>query len=322
MIPGVACVRSGIFLLLPFLAIALTACTGATSSSGVACATQVECGRGQLCYSGTCTLAHDGLYDYTNEINARAQPFLDSLKARQLNVVTAESVTAGMIISSLVNIPNYGSYIYGGLVTYDSDAKRQFLGVHVGNVYTRESSLEMAVGALNHSRALVGLAVTGKAGPVGKDDLDALGVVDVAVSIRTDVAAAGSDIPTDTSFPQTFTSVSRRINACASEGQQPTRDLCEKYRIEAAADAQGYVSEGVLRLVRKLVRQDTVITTLGLATSHMATYDCRYDEVRKLAVCPDLSQVCRADYDGTYTAFGEPNWVISQHEGQATCPGR
>lgn len=312
--------RFGIHLLLVIFAFGVAACNNAGSSEGAPCATQGECGRGQVCRTGTCTEATAELFDFTPEINGKAQAFLGNMKARQMNVVTAESLTAGMIISSLANIPNFGPYLYGGFATYDSDAKRQFLGVKVGDVYTKECSLEMAIGALTHSRALVGVAVTGKAGPVAKTDLQSLGVVDVAVAIRTDVAAAGSDIPTDISFPQTFTSVSRRINACAADGHQETRDLCEKYRIEAAADAQGFVSDGVLRLVRKLIRQDTVIAALTLGSSHLETYNCQMVDGK--AVCPNLSQLCTADYDGQYAQFGEPNWVISQHAGQTTCPSR
>lgn len=312
--------RSEVYLLLVFLALVVAACGSASSSIGTPCAAQGECGMGQICRTGTCTDATAELYDFTDEINVKAQVFLEGVKARQLNVVTAESLTAGMIISSLVNVPNYGSYLYGGFATYDSDAKRQFLGVKVGDVYTKECSLQMAIGALTHSRALVGVAVTGKAGPVAKTDLQSLGTVDVGVAIRTDVAAAGSDLPTDTSFPQTFTSVSRRINTCAADGHQVTRDVCEKYKIEAAADERGFVSDGVLRLVRKLIRQDTVIAALTLGSSHLGTYNCQ--TVGGTVLCPDLSQLCTADYDGRYTEFGEPNWVISQHAWQTRCPSR
>ena len=312
--------RFCVYLLLAIFMPVVVACDSARSSSGVPCATQCECDRGMICFTGTCTKATTALYDFTDEINVKAQTFLENLKARQLNVVTAESLTAGMIISSLVNVPNFGSYIYGGFATYDSDAKRQFLGVKVGDVYTRECALEMAIGALTHSRALVGVAVTGKAGPVAKTDLQSLGIVDMAVTIRTDVATAGSDLPTDTSFPQTFTSVSKRINACVADGHQATRDLCEKYKIEAAADAQGYVSDGVLRLVRKLIRQDTVIATIELGSHHLENYNCNVVDGK--AICPNLSQLCTADYDGNYTAFGEPNWVISQHAGLTMCPSK
>jgi len=238
------------------------------------CVEQADCARGTICMTGACQVPTYDTFDYTVEINASAKAFLDNLKTHQFNVVTAESLTAGMIISSIVNVPKYGSYVYGGFATYDSDAKRRFLGVRVDNVYTKECSLQMAIGAVTHSRALVGLAVTGKAGPVDKNDLTSLGVVDVAATIRTDVAASGSDIPEDPDFPQTFTSVSKRINVCTDDGHQTTRDLCDKYKAEAVADPNGFVSDAVLNLGRKLIRQDTVIYALRLGFQHLNAYQC------------------------------------------------
>lgn len=177
----------------------------------------------------------------------------------------------------------------------------------------------MAIGALTHSRALVSIAVTGKAGPEAKCDLQSLGLVDIAVAIRTDVAAAGSDLPIDTSFPQTFTAVSNRINIC-SEGHQETRDLCEKYKIEATADQKGYVSDGVLRLMRKLIRQETVISALALGSSYLNTYNCQV--VNYKVVCPNLLELCKATYDGNYINVYEPSWVITHHSGLTKCPDR
>jgi len=310
----------GLFYICTVAAVTMTFAVSCNPSTvpAIPCAKQADCVRGYICFNSACTAPTNELIDYSSEIDQVAMGFLDELKSHQLNVVTAESLTAGMIISSIDDVPNYGSYLYGGFSTYDSDAKRQFLGVKVGDVYTKECSLEMAIGAIMHSRALVGVSVTGKAGPVDKSDLQSLGVVDVAVSIRTDVAAAGSDIPDDPSFPQTFTSVSRRIYVCDSNGHKETVDLCDKYKIEAAADPQGFVSTGVLDLVRKLIRQDTVINALTLGTTHLDTYNCQM--VGQKVVCPNLSQLCTASYDGMYIAYGEPSWVIDSHRGPQSCP--
>jgi PncC family amidohydrolase len=293
------------------------ATTFPVNTPGPACHNQSDCAYGNICISGMCREATIDTYSYPDEIYNASHAFLEAMKQRELNVVTAESLTGGMIVSSLVDVPLYGPYVYGGFATYDSDAKRQFLGVKVGDVYTKECSLEMAEGTLVNSRALVGLAVTGKAGPVEKADLDSLGVVDVGVAIRTDRAAAGSDIPSDPSFPQTFTSVSKRINACGADGHQSTRDVCEKYKIEAAADPHGFVSPGVLQLVRKLIRQDTVISAITIGRDHVEKYDCRKQGDK--VVCAGLSEFCTAAYDGRYRTYGEPSYVISRHLGPAKC---
>lgn len=311
----------GFCLTLSLLACGIASCGVASHGAAAAhCEQEADCERGFVCDAGACAIPTIDRFDYTEEMDAQARAFLNQLKARQLNVVTAESLTAGMIVATLVDVPADGAYVYGGFATYDSDAKRQDLGVRVGDVYTKECSLEMAIGAALHSRALVGVAVTGNAGPVARDDLDSLGVVDVAVAIRTDVAAPGSDLPADPAFPQTFTSVSRRINACDADGHPETRELCEKYKIEAAEDPDGYVSNAVLTVTRKLIRQDTVIDALALGNAHLDAYHC--EAVGQAVVCPDLSALCIADYDGQYTAYGEPSWVIEQHMGSTPCPIR
>lgn len=163
--------RSAILIVILLLAVPLAtgypdqspaaATTSPAPVAAAACRNQSDCGYGSICCSGLCREATIDTYSYSDEIDNASLQFLKALKERQLNVVTAESLTGGMIVSSLVDVPLYGPYIYGGFATYDSDAKRQFLGVAVGDVYTKECSLEMAEGAVANSRALVGLAVTG-----------------------------------------------------------------------------------------------------------------------------------------------------------------
>ncbi|MBT7070617.1 MAG: CinA family protein [Anaerolineae bacterium] len=299
------------FAILGLFAAYLSACDSTSSAYTLECYQQAQCGRGDVCNSGFCTEANYDLYSYEGEINEAAEEFLQNLKERHLNVATAESLTSGMIVSSLVNVPFYGAYVYGGFATYDSDAKRVFLGVRVGNVYTRECALEMAAGTLVHSRALVSVAVTGEAGPVPKEDLTSLGVVDVAISIRTEKPLGDSAIPEDPEFPQTYTTLYKRINVCEEDGREQTRNLCEKYKVEATEDEQGFVSPGVLSLTRKLIRQDTVLNALVLGTRHLKTYTCK--DVDGQVVCPSLMGLCREPYDGDYEDYGEPSKVIKEH---------
>ena len=299
------------FAILGICVVSLSACNNTSSASTPECYQQAQCGRGDICNSGFCTEARYDLYSYEGEINEAAKEFLQNLKERNLNVATAESLTSGMIVSSLVNVPFFGAYVYGGFATYDSDAKRIFLGVRVGNVYTRECALEMAAGTLVHSRALVSVAVTGEAGPVFKDNLASLGVVDVAISIRTEEPLGDSAIPDDPEFPQTYTTLYKRINVCEEDGREQTRNLCEKYKVEATEDEQGFVSAGVLSLTRKLIRQDTVLQALLLGTRHLKSYTC--EDVDGKVVCPSLMGLCREPYDGDYEKYHEPSSVIEEH---------
>ena len=115
-------------------------------------------------------------------ISARALKIL--LNQLQVNVVTAESLTAGMIVKTLVDIPGYGATVYGGFSVYDTDAKRKYLSVKTKGVYSHETARQMALGALINSRAMVSIAVTGNAMPY-PENKEMLGDVFIGVAIRT-----------------------------------------------------------------------------------------------------------------------------------------
>src|SRR5690606_39713430 len=92
--------------------------------------------------------------------------FLEACKRRQFLVATPESCTGGLIMALLTDIPGASSMVDRGFVTYSNEAKVEMLGVsqetldHHGAV-SRQTALEMAAGALAHSRASIALAVTG-----------------------------------------------------------------------------------------------------------------------------------------------------------------
>ena len=96
-------------------------------------------------------------------------------------ICTSESLTAGMILSTLVDIPWGGLHKYGGFGVYDTDAKRVFNKVSVDNVYTHRCAKEMAVGILKNSNATLALSVTGNAMPA-PEDLNLLGEVFIGVA--------------------------------------------------------------------------------------------------------------------------------------------
>ena len=110
-----------------------------------------------------------------------------SLKAllvdKMMNIVTAESLTAGQITKTLSDVPGNGAALYGGFCTYDTDAKRKFINVKTRGVYCEETAKQMAEGALLKSRAMVGLSVTGNSMPY-YDHKEHIGEVFFGVSIR------------------------------------------------------------------------------------------------------------------------------------------
>ena len=57
------------------------------------------------------------------------QPILDTLKNRQLLLVTAESLTGGLIAKHITDVPGASAVFWGGFVTYSIQAKQRVLSV-------------------------------------------------------------------------------------------------------------------------------------------------------------------------------------------------
>ncbi|MCF5709709.1 nicotinamide-nucleotide amidohydrolase family protein [Pseudomonas syringae] len=98
------------------------------------------------------------------------------LRDEQLLLVTAESCTAGEIITLMAQIPGSGSLIECGYVVYSPEAKQRVLGVSADtierfNLTSCEVAREMVLGALRESPATVAVATTGICGP---DDVDGI----------------------------------------------------------------------------------------------------------------------------------------------------
>ena len=104
--------------------------------------------------------------------------------------VTAESLTAGEIASSIVKIPGSSSYFEGGFVTYSNELKHDILGVknETLNEFGAVSEpvvKQMTQGALNKAtKATIAVAVSGIAGPDGGTLTKPVGTVWMAVQRR------------------------------------------------------------------------------------------------------------------------------------------
>ncbi len=114
-------------------------------------------------------------YNLLREINSRAT------EDKWLQIATSESLTAGLIMATLVDIPWAGYVKYGCFGVYDTDAKRVFNGVTVDDVYTHKCAKEMAIGTLKNSNATIALAVTGNAMPYA-NNADKLGEVFIGIA--------------------------------------------------------------------------------------------------------------------------------------------
>ena len=110
--------------------------------------------------------------------------------------VTAESLTAGEIASSIVKIPGSSSYFEGGFVTYSNELKHDILGVknETLNEFGAVSEAvvkQMTNGALNKAtKATIAVAVSGIAGPDGGTLTKPVGTVWMAVQKRGEESRA------------------------------------------------------------------------------------------------------------------------------------
>ncbi|VVN80815.1 CinA family protein [Pseudomonas fluorescens] len=105
-----------------------------------------------------------------------AEEAVEYLRQHSLLLTTAESCTAGKIVTLLAEVPGSGDLIESGYVVYSPAAKQRLLGVNPATIATFnltscEVAREMALGALRDSTATVAVATTGILGP---DDVDGI----------------------------------------------------------------------------------------------------------------------------------------------------
>lgn len=145
-----------------------------------------------------------------------AEAVLALARASGKTLTCAESCTGGMIASMLTQIAGASDVFPGGFVTYSNDLKHRILGVRQQTLenhgaVSEATVREMLAGALKASRADLGIAVSGIAGPDGGSKDKPVGTVWLAwgdvenvstaclcwpverVLFQTMVAAAGLD---------------------------------------------------------------------------------------------------------------------------------
>lgn len=138
----------------------------------------------------------EGLPDDLDDTTVRtpresAALLLDRLVELGWTVAVAESLTGGLLVSTLVDVPGASRAVRGGVVAYATDVKRSVLGVDPalleahGAVHPRVAR-QMAQGVRDvlgrdGVPADVGLATTGVAGPDTQDG-QPVGTVHIAVS--------------------------------------------------------------------------------------------------------------------------------------------
>ncbi len=124
-----------------------------------------------------------------SDARALSRALLDLCRSRKLTIATAESCTGGLVAGALTEIPGSSDVIDRGFVTYSNDAKRKMLGVKATTLesfgaVSKETAIQMAVGALEEADVDLAVSITGIAGPGGATPGKPVGLVHFAVAAR------------------------------------------------------------------------------------------------------------------------------------------
>jgi nicotinamide-nucleotide amidase len=106
------------------------------------------------------------------EFESDVAALADALRGRGWRLASAESCTGGLIAAACTALAGSSEWFERGFVTYSNAAKTELLGVDPALIAQHGAVSElvaraMAFGAVRHSQAQVGVAVTGVAGPTG-----------------------------------------------------------------------------------------------------------------------------------------------------------
>jgi nicotinamide-nucleotide amidase len=111
------------------------------------------------------------------------------LRRKVSTIAVAESCTGGLIAYRITEIPGSSDYFLLGVVAYSNQAKEMLLGVphaileRYGPV-SKETAEQMAVGVRESSKATIGIATTGIAGPAGGTLENPVGRVFIALATK------------------------------------------------------------------------------------------------------------------------------------------
>lgn len=144
----------------------------------------------ERCCKKKVALGVNALYNHLNvpfeqELARYAQLVALRLGQKGLYVACAESCTGGLLSDSLTDIPGSSTYFIGGVVSYQTRIKEEFLQLPAAliekcGVISDEVAIAMATGIRHNFSADYGIAVTGLAGP-GSAEGKKAGRVHVAV---------------------------------------------------------------------------------------------------------------------------------------------
>ena len=128
-----------------------------------------------------------GLHLFGTDEQTLEQMIGDALVRQRKTLAIAESCTGGLVSDQITNVSGSSRYLRGAVVAYHNDVKTGCLGVSP-TLLARHGAVSapvaraMAQGVRQLTRASVGLAITGIAGPMGGSTKKPVGLVYLALA--------------------------------------------------------------------------------------------------------------------------------------------
>ena len=117
-------------------------------------------------------------------ISEKATSIASMLGGRTLSC--AESCTAGRVSQAFAGVVGASDWLRGGLVAYQLEIKRRYLGVRASSMFSEQCAAEMALGAARFFETDVAVSTTGVVGDEPEDGV-APGTVFIATFVSGDV---------------------------------------------------------------------------------------------------------------------------------------
>ena len=120
-----------------------------------------------------------------------AKEIIDLANLNKAVIASAESCTGGMLSSAITEVPGSSVIFECGFVTYSNISKMELLSVKENtlNFYgavSEEVAGEMAIGAINNSKANLAISITGIAGP-GSSNTQPEGMVCFSIAFENEI---------------------------------------------------------------------------------------------------------------------------------------
>ena len=127
------------------------------------------------------------------EETGKVEEYLQKIFSEKgFTLATAESCTGGAIATRLTAIAGSSGYFKGSMVTYNTQMKKEFLGVrqetlNENSVVSVEVAKEMALGVQKALKSDYAISTTGHAGPSKSESEKSLGTVCIAIATPNEV---------------------------------------------------------------------------------------------------------------------------------------